>query len=80
MGDGLVDGVERSAPQPGIVTQIGIAERALGAAAVTGGAIVAESRLAAGQREVQKLGISLDGGKIARGDLSAGTRPCAALA
>jgi len=69
MLDGLVDGVERPAPQPGIVAQIGIAERALRAAAVTGRAIVAERGLAAGKREAQQFRIAIDRLEIAGGGL-----------
>ena len=69
MLDGLVDGIERSAPQPRIIVQIGIAEAALRTTPMAGRAIVAEGRLAAGKGEVQEFGIGVDRGKIAAGDL-----------
>src|SRR5262249_34860568 len=76
MRDGLVDLLDGSSPQPVVITQIGVPEAALRAAAVTRRAIVAEGCLAARKRKVQELGVVHDVMQIQGGDLLAERCPC----
>ena len=73
--DRLLDGVDRSAPQPIVVVEVRIALEALRAAAVAGRAIVGELRRAAAQDELHQVGILLDLGDRRRWQSPRGDAP-----
>ena len=56
----VLDPVQRAVPQPDIVGQDRITDRAATAGTVTGGAIVAEQAFAHGQRKLLQIPIGLD--------------------
>ena len=60
--------VDRAAPQPIVVVEVGIALEALRAAAVAGRAVVGELRRAAAHDELHEIGVLLDLGDRRRGD------------
>ena len=60
VADGLVDVLDRAAPEPVVVVEVGVADEALGAAAVTRRAVGLEGRRAAGHGKAQQVRLALD--------------------